>query len=137
MEVIHFLSGAKGVARVGEIARLMRVKSPSVNAALKGLAGRGLVVHQKYGYVTLTPAGSKQAAQVQEKHDVLFFFLARVLMLDPEAAGREACAIEHAISQGTHARLVQFFKFLKVLPEGAKPKLLEDFARYLKKSEKH
>ncbi|MEI6437236.1 MAG: metal-dependent transcriptional regulator [Candidatus Omnitrophota bacterium] len=135
LEVIHALAGDKGVARVGEIAAKMDVKSPSVNAAMKQLAERGLVVHQRYGYVTLTKEGRVRAAEVQEKHDVLFMFLTQFLMLDYKVAEREACSIEHAISQETYQRLVKFFKFLRVSPDGAKPKLLRNFADYLTKGE--
>ncbi len=132
LETIHALAGEKGVARVGEIAKKLEVKSPSVNAALRGLSERNLVRHEKYGYVTLTKEGRTLAAVVQEKHDILFRFLTEFLMLAPAVAEKEACSIEHAISQETFIRLVKFFRFLRVDPNGEKPKMLRDFARYLK-----
>ena len=136
LEVILALAGDKGVARVGEIAVKMGVKSPSVNAALKMLADRGLVVHEKYGYVTLTKEGRALATGVQEKHDLLYRFLTQFLMLDPDNAEKEACSIEHAISKATFQRLVKFFKFLKVSPDGVKPRLLRNFASYLETGER-
>ena len=136
LEVIYALAKDKGMARVGEIADKMEVKSPSVNAALKGLADRDLVVHEKYGYVTLTKEGQRLAAEVQGKHDVLFRFLTEFLMLSPDVAGKEACCIEHAISQESFVRLVKFFKFLEVSPGGKKPKLLKNFEDYLRTGEK-
>lgn len=131
LEVIHALAGDKGVARVGEIADKMGVKSPSVNAALRSLADRNLVNHEKYGYVTLTKDGRRLAAAVQEKHDILFRFLTEFLMLAPGVAEKEACSIEHAISKETFIRLVKFFKFLRVGPNSEKPKWLKNFANYL------
>lgn len=136
LEVIHALAGDKGVARVGEIAEKMEVKSPSVNAALKSLADRQLVNHEKYGYVTLTKEGQKRAAAVQEKHDILYRFLTEFLMLSPEVAQKEACSIEHAISKETFVRLVKFFTFLRVGPNGEPPKLLRNFATYLEAGSK-
>jgi DtxR family Mn-dependent transcriptional regulator len=132
LEVIHLLARGKGMARVGQIASKMDVKSPSVHAALKGLAGRGFVEHEKYGYVTLTEKGRKRAAEVQEKHDILFRFMTEFLMLAPDVAAREACSIEHAISRETFVRLVRFFKFLEAQPGREKPKLLKDLGAYLK-----
>ncbi len=113
LEVINALANDKGVARVGEIAEKMEVKSPSVNAALKLLEDRELVVHEKYGYVTLTKEGQRLAAAVQEKHDVLYQFLTEFLTIKPEVAQSEACCIEHAISEETFVRLVKFIKKLK------------------------
>ncbi|MBF0594870.1 MAG: metal-dependent transcriptional regulator [Candidatus Omnitrophica bacterium] len=136
LEVILALAGNKGVARVGEIAVRMDVKSPSVNAALKLLADRGLVIHEKYGYVTLTREGRTLAAGVQEKHDLLYRFLTEILMLKSEVAEKEACSIEHAISKETSVRLVKFLKFLKLSPDGIRPKLLQNFAGYLKIGER-
>ena len=132
LEVIFALSRDKGVARVGEIAEKMDVKSPSVNSAIKSLADRGLVVHEKYGYVTLTPEGKKLAVAVQGKHDVLFRFLSEFLMIKPEVANQEACSIEHAISEETFERFVKFFKFLESSAGGEQPKLVRNFEAYLK-----
>jgi DtxR family Mn-dependent transcriptional regulator len=136
LEVIFALSREKGVARVGEIAEKMDVKSPSVNAALKALSDRDLVVHEKYGYVALTEAGRKLASAVQEKHDVLYRFLTEFLMISPDLADREACSIEHAISEETFIRLVKFFKFLESSVNGEKPRLLKNFEVYLKTGER-
>jgi DtxR family Mn-dependent transcriptional regulator len=132
LEVINALAKDKGVARVGEIAEKMSVKSPSVNAALKLLSDRDLVVHEKYGYVSLTEDGKKIAVEVQNKHDVLFRFLTEFLMVDPAVADKEACCIEHSMSEDTAMRLVKFFKFLEMSPEGQRPLVLKNFEAYLK-----
>jgi len=50
LEAISFIEEEKEVARVGEIARALEVKSSSVNAMIKTLAKRNLVKHEKYGY---------------------------------------------------------------------------------------
>jgi DtxR family Mn-dependent transcriptional regulator len=116
LEAVHVLSAAAGGARVGAIAARMGVKSPTVNAALKALSRRKLVVHEKYGAVGLTVRGRALAAEVQAKHDTLFQFLTEWLRLDPKCAAREACMIEHAISRETFLRLVKFVEFLKNSP---------------------
>lgn len=132
LKVIYTLSKDKGVARVSEIAEKMDVTSPSVNAAIKSLADRDLVVHEKYGYVILTQEGKKIAEGVLGKRDVLYKFLTEFLMVTPGQADHEACSIEHAISEDTFDRFVRFFKFLETSDTGEKPKLLRNFETYLK-----
>ncbi len=113
LEAILQLKQVNGVARVGEIASKLNVKSSSVNSALKYLRDQNLVVHEKYGYVGLTKEGEKTAADVKSKHDILFRFLTEFLMLDPKDAEKEACCIEHSISAETFERLTKFFQFLE------------------------
>jgi len=91
-----------------------------------------LVVHEKYGYVSLTKEGDKLAAEVKGKHDILFRFLTEFLMLNAEAAEKEACCIEHAISKETFIRLTKFFSFLEQGFTTEKPKILQLFEVYLK-----
>jgi len=86
LEAIYELKQANGVARVGEIAGKLNVKSSTVNSAIKYLTEQNLVVHEKYGYIALTERGQKLAAEVKSKHDILFRFLTEFLMIDAAAA---------------------------------------------------
>lgn len=132
LETIYELKQANGVARVGEIAGKLNVKSSSVNSALKYLRDQKLVIHEKYGYVRLTPEGEKTAVDVKNKHDILFRFLTEFLMIDPKKAEKEACSIEHSISTETFERLAKFFKFLEKGLTTERPKILQLFETYLK-----
>jgi DtxR family Mn-dependent transcriptional regulator len=132
LEAIYFLKKDKGFTRVGKIAQRLNVKNSSVNSALKTLVEKGLVVHERYGYVSLTKAGDKTALEVQNKHDILYRFLTEFLMLDEETAEREACGIEHSMSKLTFIRLTKFFQFLEQGGNGTKPKILRNFEKYLK-----
>jgi len=132
LETIYELKQVNGVARVGEIASKLNVKSSSVNSALKYLSDQNLVVHEKYGYVGLTKEGEKTAADVKSKHDILFWFLTEFLMIDPKEAEKGACCIEHSISTETFERLTKFFKFLEKGFTIEKPKILQLFETYLK-----
>ena len=135
LETIYALKRENGFARVGEIAASLNVKSSSVNSAIKLLFDKGLVTHEKYGYVGLTKRGERAASEVQDKHDILFRFLTEFLMLDASVAQKEACCIEHAISDETFMRLTKFFKFLEHGSAGKKPKFLANFEAYLKTGE--
>lgn len=132
LETIYSLKEENGFARVGEIAEKMRVKSSSVNSAIKYLTEQGLVVHQKYGYVGLTDEGQKLAAEIKSKHDILFKFLTEFLMLDPGKAEQEACCIEHSISEETFMRLTKFFQFLESGLQNERPQILKLFEDYLR-----
>jgi DtxR family Mn-dependent transcriptional regulator len=132
LEAIYVLKEDRGVARVGEIAQKLNVKSSTVNSAIKNLTEQNLVVHEKYGYVSLTEEGDKLAAEVKGKHDILYRFLTEFLMLDAQAAEKEACCIEHAISKETFQRLTKFFSFLEKGLTAEKPRILQLFEVYLK-----
>jgi len=135
LETIYALKRESGFARVGEIASSLNVKSSSVNSAIKFLCDKGLVSHERYGYVGLTKKGERIASEVQDKHDILFRFLTEFLMIDPSTAQKEACCIEHAISDETFVRLTKFFKFLEGGFGGERPKFLKNFESYLKTGE--
>ena len=117
---------------MGEIARSLDVKSSSVNSAIKALSDQDFVVHERYGYVGLTKQGDRVAAGIKRKHDILFRFLSEFLMLDPVKAEKEACSIEHSISQATYERLTKFFEFLELGFTDEQPKILQLFEVYLK-----
>ncbi len=136
LETILALMHEHGFARIGKIADKLKVKSSSVNSAIKYLSEQKLVVHEKYGYVKLTEEGKKAASDVKSKHDILFRFLTEFLMLDPAEAEKEACCIEHTISKKTFERLTKFFKFFEDGFTTEKPKILQLFATYIKTDKK-
>lgn len=132
LEAILALKEKNGVARVGEIAKSLAVKSSSVNTAINFLSSAGFVTHEKYGYVGLTKEGEKAANAVQKKHDVLYRFLTEFLMLAPSKAEKEACLIEHSISEETFSRLTDFFTFLEDGFKNEKPNFLKNFEHFIK-----
>jgi DtxR family Mn-dependent transcriptional regulator len=108
LECIHHLVRERGVARVKEIAARMGVRAPSVTGALRGLAARGLVRHDPYQFVTLTPAGARAARDLARRHAALAGFLRQVLGTDAATAERNACHMEHAIEPEVLERLARF-----------------------------
>ncbi len=117
LEAIAFLKKEKGVARVNDIGRLLRVKNPSVNAALATLAKINLVIHERYGTAELTIEGEKLAKCVQKRHDTIYTFLSNVLKIDHKTAQADACKIEHTLSQVTFEKLVKFIEQIEHYPE--------------------
>ncbi len=122
----------KGIARVKDLAKLLNVKTSSVTSALNTLARSGLVVHERYGYIELTPEGENLAYEVQRRHDMLFKFLTEILKIDPNVAKEDACRMEHSVSHQTLERITKFIKFVETCPHNDRPDWLKNFDSYFK-----
>jgi DtxR family Mn-dependent transcriptional regulator len=118
LEAVGELARESGVARVRDIARRLGVHMPSVTAAMKVLARRGLVNYDPYQYVTLTPRGRQAASEVSGRHDTLRTFFADVLGLDPAAAEANACRVEHVADGALLERLARLAKAIRRCPLG-------------------
>lgn len=104
VEAIYRRTREAGFARVVDIAKMLRVKMPSVNSAVKELASLQLVKYEKYREITLTEEGIAVAKKVFERHTVLKNFLLS-LGVSEENAEHDACAMEHILSEETIAAL--------------------------------
>ena len=120
LEAVLVLGQAKRVVRVKDVAGRLGVSQPSVVAALAKLERQGLARHERYGAVELTEAGAEVAASVDERHRLLFSFLHETLGLPAGEASEEACALEHALSVETTARLLRLVEEQRWLVREAK-----------------
>ncbi|MDY6863508.1 MAG: metal-dependent transcriptional regulator, partial [Thermodesulfobacteriota bacterium] len=130
LELIFKLGEEKKVVRVRDIARGMQVKMPSVTSMLNVLVKKSLINHDKYEYVELTPKGIEIAKEISRTHEILFNFLKNVLQVDSETAEKDACKMEHSMSEVTLNRLIDFVKFVEVCPRLGFD-WLEYFPRYM------
>jgi DtxR family Mn-dependent transcriptional regulator len=117
LEAISKLQREKNYVRVKDIAKEMKVRMPSVTGALKALTDRNLVRHEKYEYVELTEDGIKIANEIKCRHDLISKFLTHILKIDQEIAEKDACKIEHSVSQITMERLVKLVEYMDTCPE--------------------
>ena len=83
-----------------DLAAALSVKTPSVVNAGTGLQRQGLVSHEPYASVELTPAGLKKAVEILDRHELLTAFLDS-LGVDPDTAESDACRMEHILSRRT------------------------------------
>lgn len=118
LEMIAMLREEGGVARVSQISQRLKVKMPSVTSALKKLSEKGLVEHERYGYVELTAEGDRVAEEVLRRHKALSRFFAEALDIDQETAEEDACRIEHVISPLSLERVIKFIEFIEACPLG-------------------
>lgn len=113
LEAVYTLSRADGRARASRVGALLGVSKPSVNSAMKTLSARGLVRQERYGSITLSPAGLKAGAEVAARHSLLKDFFVSILGLPEAGAERDACRAEHALSRAAVGRLGGLALFLK------------------------
>ena len=119
LEVIYVLSQRKGHARVGEIARALKVKPPSVTQMVRKLGEKGLVSFVRYGKVELTEEGREVAKKIIKRHALLKDFLV-ALGLDEDVAEEDACAMEHVLHEETVEVFKRMAEFLMKAPPGLK-----------------
>jgi len=94
-----------GMARVTDIASRLGVSKPSVLSALKALEERGFVEHQRYKGVSLTVTGNARSTEIRSRHDFLTGFLRDVVGVPAEIAEKDACRMEHVLSEETLERM--------------------------------
>lgn len=86
------------------MAEYLKVSKPSVSGAMKALREKKLVVKEGDGALNLTEAGEELARAVYEKH-VFFKEMFLRLGVDETVAGRDACLVEHAVSDEVFEKL--------------------------------
>ena len=109
LEAILVLHKKMGRVRSVDVARHMEVSKPSVCHAVATLRDGGFLTMDGDFFLHLTDAGLEVAEQIYEKHR---FFTDRLIEagVDPETAERDACRMEHVISQESFERLRDAYK---------------------------
>ena len=104
LETILVLRKKLGMVHSVDVARHMEVTKPSVSHAVATLRDGGFLTMDGDNFLHLTDVGCEVAEQIYEKHR---FFTERLIAagVDPETAERDACRIEHVISEESFQRL--------------------------------
>lgn len=97
-----------------DVAAKLGVSKASVNKAMSVLKEKGLAEQPYYGDITLTDEGYACGTSVLERHEMLFTFLTKAIGLSEEDADREACLMEHAISDASFEKWFEFVKKLNL-----------------------
>ncbi|MDR3139317.1 MAG: metal-dependent transcriptional regulator [Treponema sp.] len=104
LEMVSFLAD-EGEVRVTDIATRLGVSKPSVLTALKVLEEQGLLEHERYRTVSLTSKGVIAAAEIRDRHSFLTAFLRDVVGVSPVTAEKDACKMEHLLSEETFKKI--------------------------------
>ena len=104
LETMLILKEQKGYIRSIDIAEHLGVTKPSVSYATKHLRESGHITMERDGMITLTPTGMSVAAKIYERHRI-FSDLLVYLGVNPDTAMKDACEIEHDVSDETFDRI--------------------------------
>ena len=93
-----------GAVRSIDVARRVGVSKASVSYAVSALREGGFLTVDSDYVLHLTETGRNVAEKIYERHQ---FFTEQFIAagVDPEIAERDACRIEHAISQDTFEKI--------------------------------
>lgn len=97
LEAILFINEKKGFARSIDIAKHLGLTKPSVSVAVKNLKNEGYIDVDEKGNLILLPKGEEIAKKTYDRHVTIRDLLIS-LGVDPETAAKDACRMEHAIS---------------------------------------
>ncbi len=112
LEAIVMLSRDGGPVRAVDVAEKMGVSKASVSKAVSVLKEKGMADQPYYGDITLTEKGVEYGNKVYDRHVALTLFLNKALGIDAETAEREACQMEHAISDESFEKWLAFIEKL-------------------------
>lgn len=116
LEAIIMLGGTtKKSVRSVDIAKQMGVSKASVNKAIGLLKEKGLAEQPYYGDVTLTKRGYDYGRSVYKRHLYLTAFLAKAIGIPARTAEKEACLMEHAISDASFKKWVAYIDKLGIV----------------------
>ncbi|MBA7471689.1 hypothetical protein ES707_06998 [subsurface metagenome] len=106
--VLTITGNGRQSATLQEIAAALGTGSATADTTLASLIEEGYLERATGDAVRLTEKGSLVASVVARKHRVLQCFLTEMLGVDADAASKEACTLEHDISDETIERLSSY-----------------------------
>lgn len=110
LSTIYALSMQGNSVRTTDISKTLGISKPSVNRAVNSLKQAGLVTHRPYEDITLTAEGLIYSQNVYSRHENVKQFLLNVLHINPQDAEKEACVMEHGLSQDTIDKMIKFME---------------------------
>jgi DtxR family Mn-dependent transcriptional regulator len=116
------------VARIKDIANSRSVSLPTVVSAIKTLAEKNIINHEKYGYITLTDYGFELAKNLLERKKNILKFLTFTLGVPQDRAIADAHKLEHDLSKETYESLIKIKSFFETYPN-----IKEQFENFQKK----
>lgn len=109
LETIYILSQKNSAVRSIDVGEYMGFSKPSVSRAVGILKKNGYLETDGDGYLNLTESGLATAKKIYERHTALSDFLIK-LGVDEKTAVRDACKMEHDISDETFEALKRHAK---------------------------
>ncbi|MEM2927607.1 MAG: metal-dependent transcriptional regulator [Nitrososphaerota archaeon] len=136
LEAIYRLEEKYGYARTMDLAKELRVVPGSITNTIENFERIGFVEHIPYKGVKLTIKGKKIALKVLRKHRLSERLLTDILKIDWCDVHKEACIMEHGITERIAKRIEEILNYPKICPHG-KPipnssgKIIKEFFKTL------
>ena len=109
LETILILGQRNNLVRAVDVATEMKLSKPSVSRALVKLKNDACIVVDENGHIAFTEKGRAIAEKIYERHQVLTEIL-MAIGVDQEIAARDACKMEHDISDETFDAMKRHLK---------------------------
>ncbi len=117
LETILLLMRKTGGVRSIDIANELNYSKASISRAVGILKENNYISVDRSGQITFTEEGQKRAEAVYDRHITIKSFLKDIVGISSETAERDACKIEHIISDES------FEKIKKMVTENEKKSL--------------
>ena len=108
--ILSIVSVNRRPATFDEIAGALKTDRATAQKNIDALVAGEYLIRLSDETVELTEKGRELADRVAWKHGVLQCFLTEMLGIDEEAASRQACTLEHKISDDTVNRLSSYIE---------------------------
>ena len=105
MQVSEILEMEKGNVRSVDVANRLEFSKASISRAMGILREAGYLTIDDAGNLLLTETGRKKANQIYERHKLITRFFVEALEVSEETAEKDACRIEHVISDETFEQM--------------------------------
>ncbi len=105
LETILILQNKNGFVRSTDIATELDYKKPSISRAMSILKKSEFITMEPTGQIILTEKGHQKAMEIYERHRVISEYLVEFLGVSNETADKDACRIEHIISEESFEKI--------------------------------
>lgn len=119
LKAVYEIAQRGGTVSTNDLAQLLGVAPASVSGMVRRLAEQGLVAHEPYRGVRLTPEGRTAALRTLRRHRVIESYLVRALGYPWDRVHEEAERLEHAASDELIDRMAAALGEPAVDPHGA------------------
>jgi len=120
LKVLYELTQNGTSASTTEISKSLKITPASVTEMLKKLATEGYVKYSPYEGSSLSKKGYRVAEKVTRKHRLLEKFLYDILQIGRNLVHREACELEHSLSDQAEEALCRFLRYPDKCPDDNK-----------------
>ena len=112
LETILILGKNGGIVRSVDIANELGYSKPSISVAMKNLKANGYIEIETGGQIVLTEAGRDIAQRIYNRHTLISDLLI-YLGVDSETAMKDACKMEHGMSEESFMALESHLEELR------------------------